>query len=175
MAGTTSGANNKRYFTREDTEGRRYYLSSNFFSFYSYPISHWDYGVPERQTAFASTTMNGGTTNFLVAQAGRNCDLSILMRPNDHSPPAKELAQFVVNYHRDVEAINDAIGSFPYNLYAHHFFVRSGLATSFDHLDKHKIVAYIFRRESSCLSWSDGQLTRRLISTGEFRIDLPNE
>ena len=170
-----SGANNRRYFQAEDTQGHRYYVSSNFFTFYSYPISHWDYGVPERQTAFAFTGMNGGTGDFLAAKAGRSCDLSVLMRPNDHWPPPNELAQFIVNYHRMVETLDSTIGFFPYNFYPHHFYVRPSLGAPFDRLDKHKIVAYIFRRESSCLSWNEGKLTRRLVSTGEFRIDLQHE
>src|SRR4029079_17278689 len=72
-----SGANNKRFFLAEDSDGNRHYVSSNFFSFYSYPISHWDYGVPEPERAFA-TGMNGGVNDIERARAGRECNLSIL-------------------------------------------------------------------------------------------------
>jgi hypothetical protein len=73
------------------------------------------------------------------------------------------------------EAIERWVGFFPYNIYPHHFFVRPTLTQSFDAFDKRKVVAYVFRRESSCLSWQDGKLAKKIISTAEFRIDLPHE
>jgi len=36
----------------------------------------------------------------------------------------------------------------------------------------HDIVAYIYRRESVCLSLQDGVPVRRLVSEAEHRIDL---
>jgi hypothetical protein len=169
-----ASANNKRFFEAEDNTGQRYYVSSNFFTFYSYPIAHWDYGVPDSKTAFV-TGMNGSTESFEVAKASRACDLQVLTQPNSQSPPSAELSQFIINYHRMAEAIESNTGVFPYNVYPHHFYVRPALNRSFDSVDKHNIRAYIFKRESSCLSWRDGKLHRGVISTGEFRINLPHD
>src|SRR5262249_48806376 len=54
------GANNKLSFLAEALAGRRHYVPTNFFMFYSYPFSHMDYGSPDPQTAFAVGSPNGG-------------------------------------------------------------------------------------------------------------------
>jgi hypothetical protein len=42
----------------------------------------------------------------------------------------------------------------------------------FSQLGKRNIVAYIYRRESVCLSWVNRKLKRKVISTAEYRIEL---
>jgi hypothetical protein len=53
-----------------------------------------------------------------------------------------------------------------------HFYVPVSQSTEFAALDKRRIVAYIYRRESVCLSFEKGALQRRVIATAEYRINL---
>ncbi len=168
-----SGAHNRRYFEAEDRDGKRYYVSPNFFTFYSYPIAHDSYGVPEPTTAF-DTLMNGGADTYELALAGRTCDTARLIPGTPrHAPPPPTLAPFVIRYHQMAQDMERTLGVFPYNLYPHHFYGRLGQADAFDRLDKGQIAAYVFRRESVCLSFEDGKFVRRVVSTGEYRIELP--
>ncbi|MCC6924135.1 MAG: hypothetical protein IT525_13925 [Nitrosomonas sp.] len=167
-----SGAHNKRYFEAEDKYGHRFYISPNYFTFYSYPIAHLSYGVPEPSTAFA-TGMNSGTGSYEEAVAARTCDLSKLVKPWVHENPDSRLDTFIVNYHRMVEKIKQGMGWFPYNWQPHHFYVHPDLMEPFEKINISDIVAYIYRRESSCLTWDNGQIQRRFVSSGEYRIELP--
>ena len=166
------GAQNKRYFQAEDRDGRRYFISTNFFTFYSYPIAHMAYGLADPQSAFA-TGLNGGVGDYDLAIAGRTCDTKKLIS-SKHSwkAPPPELSVFITNYHRMAQTIENLVGLFPYNIYAHHFYVRPGLMEPFERVDKRTIVAYIFRRESVCLSWVNHKLHRRVITTAEHRIEI---
>lgn len=168
-----SGAHNKRYFEAEDKYGHRYYISPNYFTFYSYPIAHLSYGVPEPATAFA-TGMNSGTVNYDEMVAARTCDLSKLIKLEIHEPPNSRLDAFIINYHKMAVKIEQNMNWFPYNWQLHHFYVRPGLMESFEGISKDDIVAYIYRRESSCLTWNNGKLQRHLVSSGEYRIELPH-
>lgn len=170
-----SGANNNVFLQAEDAAGRRYYVSPNFFTFYSYPMAHMVYGMPQPETAFAVGDPNGGTRSYKIAQAGRTCDTRVLIQPGTkRGVESPDFGRFIVNYHAMARGIENRFGIFPYNLYPHHFYVRPGLMAPFDALDKDKVVAYIYRRESVCLSLQDGKLRRRLISEGEYRIDVPH-
>ena len=170
-----SGANNNAFLEAEDVHGQRYYISPNFFTFYSYPFAHMSYGMPEPRTAFAVGDPNGGTRRYDIAKAGLACDVAKLIQPGsktDVDSPA--FRRFIVDYAVMARGIENKLGIFPYNLYPHHFYVRPGLMAPFDALDKDRVVAYIYRRESVCLSLKDGRLQRRLVSTGELRIDVPH-
>jgi hypothetical protein len=168
-----SGANNKLYFEAVDRSGRHYSVPTNFFTFYSYSFGHMDYGSPEPATAFAVNSPNGGAATYALFKAGRTCDVAALGR---RSRPARfdpsDLANFVRSYHRLAVAITSRLGTFPYNLYPHHFFARSAADAEFYNLDKRNIASYVYRRESVCLSYADGGLQRKLISTAQYTIDV---
>jgi hypothetical protein len=172
-----TNANNKVFFEAIDDAGVRHYVPSNFFTFSSYLFSCFScvagtYGVPGPETAF-TTLMNGGTFTYGIFKAGLECDLDSLYGSGlyDHQN-LDELSAFVQAYHRLVLTIQSVVGTIPYNLYPHHFYVPSVLTHDFDLLDKRRIVAYIFRREADCLGFSRGRLQRDVKSTAEYRIDV---
>jgi len=167
-----SGANNKLYFQAVDDHGRRYDVPTNFFTFYSYAISHMDYGSPDPATAFVTNEPNGGADNYQLFQAGRHCDVPVLQRGGTAKGFDPGLPAFVRSYHALALKIIGTFGTFPYDLYPHHFYIPFSLSKDFDALDKRRIVAYIYRRESVCMSFDDSGVHRKLVSTGEYRIDL---
>ena len=166
-----SGANNKITVLAEDRNGGRYYVSPNFFTFYSYPFAHMDYGIPQPETAFTTGHPNGGAYSLDMMQAGHRCDVAALTRGNAELPPPDPgLGPFIVNYMGLARSFSQHAGIFPYNLYPHHFYERWSLMAPFDVVDKNQVVAYIYRRESVCLSIVDGDVRRQVVSTGETRI-----
>jgi hypothetical protein len=168
-----TGANNKLYFEAVDESGRRYAVPSNFFTFYSYSFGHMDYGTPDPETAFAVISPNGGAWDFQLFQAGRSCNVAALVRPGaKHWFDRDKLPAFIRNYHRLVLTIYSKAGIFPYDFYPHHFYVPVSQSTEFAALDKRRIVAYIYKRESVCLSFEKGALQRKVIATAEYRINL---
>jgi hypothetical protein len=168
-----TGANNKIFLEAVDESGRHHAVPSNFFTFYSYSFGHMDYGTPNPVTAFATQEPNGGAADIALFRAGRSCDVKALVRPGG----AKELdgarvAAFVRNYHRLALHIEATLGGFPYDYYPHHFAVPRSASEDFLNLDKRRIVAYMYKRESVCLSFDAGGLERKLISSADYRIDL---
>ena len=173
-------ANNKIYFEAVEENGRRIYVPTNFFTFYSYPFSHMDYGSPEPETAFEIGNPNGGTHTYGKVMAAEKCNVAELMRPdaNIHLRSREPIDSprfdtFVRNYHAMAQDFTDRLGVFPYWFYPHHFYEPAGTEAHFAGLDLHRVVAYIYRRESVCLSIENGTPVRRVISTAEHRIDLP--
>ncbi len=168
-----SGANNKLYFEAVDESGKRYTVPTNFFTFYSYSFGHMDYGPPDPERAFATGEPNGGTWDYRAFKAGRSCDVATLTRPGFyHAFDHEKLPAFIQNYHRLALTIYSMVGAFPYDFYPHHFYVPFSKRQDFDRLDKHRIVAYIYRQESVCLSFDAGALQRKLIATAEYEIDV---
>lgn len=171
-----SGANNKLFFEAVDDLGARHYVPTNYFTFYSYSLAHMDYGTPEPETAFATGEPNGGAFNYGLFKAGVTCDLNVLRHPHAYDWSYQEkLTAFVRNYHRTALRISSIIGDLPYNVYAHHFHIPGILTKDFDQLDKRRIVAYIYRRESVCLSFGSGWLQRKVRAVAEYRIDIGQE
>jgi len=169
-----SGANNKLYFEAVDKSGKRYPVPTNFFTYYSYSFGHMDYGMPEPGTAFATGEPNGGVdSNYKLFLAGRSCDVGVLTQNRAHNWFDREkLPDFIRNYHRLALWIDSKIGTFPYDFYPHHFYVPFSRSTDFDGLDKRLIVAYIYRRDSVCVSFDEGALRRKLVSSAEYRIPI---
>ncbi|WP_244537168.1 hypothetical protein [Methylobacterium pseudosasicola] len=174
-----TAANNKMYFQAVDKDGGRHYVPTNFFTFYSYPFAHMAYGSPDAETAFALDNPNGGTQVYRKVLASLTCDVPVLtsrdgagqdLAKNEIDRPAVDA--YVRGYHRLVSRIADTLGAFPHAFYPHHFFVPLQHGMSFDGVPLKDIVAYIYRRESVCLSLQDGVPVRRLVSEAEHRIDL---
>ncbi len=172
-------ANNKMYVLAVDKDGGRHYVPTNFFTFYSYPFAHMAYGSPGAETAFALDNPNGGTQVYRKVLASLTCDVPVLtardgagqdLAKNEINRPAVDA--YIRGYHRLVSRIVDTLGAFPHAFYPHHFFVPLQHGASFDDVPLHDIVAYIYRRESVCLSLQDGVPVRRLVSEAEHRIDL---
>jgi len=171
-----SGANNRLFFEAVDESGTRHYVPTNYFTFYSAWLVHMDYGTPEPETAFATEKPNGGAYDYELFKAGRTCDLNALRRPHRYDWSYRDrLSEFVRNYHRVALKISSTLGAFPYNAYPHHFYVPGILTEDFDRLDKRRIVAYIYRRESVCLGFSSGRLQRVVRGVAEHRIDVGQE
>ena len=62
------------------------------------------------------------------------------------------------------------IGTFPYDFYPHHFYSPRSATADFLDLDKRRIVAYVYRMESVCLTFDwVGGLRRKLVNAAEFR------
>lgn len=168
-----TGANNKIFLEAVDDSGRHYAVPSNFFTFYSYSFGHMDYGTPDPETAFATQEPNGGAADYALFRAGRTCNVKELMRSGGAKAlDGARLSAFVRNYHRFALHIETVLGTFPYDYYPHHFAVPRSASEDFLNLDKRRIVAYMYRRESVCLSFGAGGLERRLISSADFKIDL---
>jgi hypothetical protein len=166
-----AGANNTTYFLAEDTAGKRHYLSTNFFGFYSYPIAHVAYGIPAPDNAFP-VWVNGGTKEYSIAQAARACDVTKLRRTGYNPPVDIRLKAYVANYVRMAKDLTLQYGVFAYNLYPHHFFMAPGLNREFDSVGIEKIRTVILRRESVCLMLNGDHLTRRVVSSAEVRIPV---
>lgn len=170
-----SGANNDAYMEAVDRSGRRHFVSTNFFTFYSFPMAHMRYGMPQPETAIDVGNPNGGTRDYPIVEAARTCNTTALIRPGSvGGMPQADFARFVIDYHAMAKSIEHRLGVFPYDFYPHHFYMRPSLMDDYDALDKDDIVAYIYHRDSVCLQLVDGRIHRRVVSTGEFRIDLPH-
>ncbi|MGH1569594.1 hypothetical protein ACRAWG_01615 [Methylobacterium sp. P31] len=174
-----TAANNKMYFEAVHREGGRHYVPTNFFTFYSYPFGHMAYGAPDAANAFALDNPNGGTQVFRKVTASLTCDVPVLRARDIYSQDLSKteidgpaIDAYVRGYHALVSAISNRIGRFPYALYPHHFFVPLRFAADFEGLAMRDIVAYVYRRESVCLSVQDGVPVRRVVSKAEHRIDL---
>lgn len=133
-----------------------------------------DYGVPEPDGAFAIGHPNGAAYSYQMLQAGVRCDVPALTNRHGKASPPPGLGPFVIAYFEMATRFEKRFGFFPYHIYPHHFYEPWAPMEPFSVLDKSRIVAFIYRRESVCLSLKDGRLSRRLISTGEMRIDLPH-
>ncbi len=79
---------------------------------------------------------------------------------------------FIRNYHRQTSVIYRNLGSFPYDLYPHHFYVPLAFGEAFRNLNKQDVTAYIYKQESVCLSFSDRRLRRNVVASSEYRIDI---
>jgi hypothetical protein len=173
--------NNRMIVEAIDRNGKEYYVPTNFFTFYSYPMGLLGYwGTPGPAEAFWIGGPNGGAGSLWKVKAAEACDVELLREPdpfqsNPHEPlKTQEFSAYLKGYHALVLGVIDAIGVFPYNFYPHHFYDKSSLANEgFGDLDKRDIVAYIYRRESVCLSMVDGALHRRVVSTAEYRVNVP--
>src|SRR5262245_37363484 len=177
LAGTIAGRTTDCFFEAVDESGTRHYVPTNYFTFYSAWLVHnMDYGAPEPETAFATEKPNGGAHDYELFKAGRTCDLNALRRPHRYDWSYRDrMSEFVRNYHRVALKISSTLGAFPYNAYPHHFYVPGILTEDFDRLDKRRIVAYIYRRESVCLGFSSGRLQRVVRGVAEHRIDVGQE
>ena len=169
-----TGANNKIFFLAVDESGQRHDVPANYFTFYSYSFGHMDYGAPDPDRAFATQSPNGGTADYGMFQAGRNCRVAELVRSGTYKRfDAGGLSTFIRNYHSLAMDFISTIGTFPYDFYPHHFYSPRSATADFLDLDKRRIVAYIYRMESVCLTFdSVGGLRRKLVNAAEFRIDL---
>lgn len=171
-----TGANNKLFFEAIDTDGARYSVPTNFFSFYAYSFGHMDFGAPNPASAIGVASPNGGTLSFRTFQAGRTCNLAELRRDTPNPNPFLErINNFVQGYHSMILAVDGSLGSFPYDLYPHHFYVPRGETDKFYRLDKRRIVAYLYKQESGCFSFEDGRVKRKIVGTGEYRIDVKSD
>jgi hypothetical protein len=54
----------------------------------------------------------------------------------------------------------------------HHFYVPFSQSDDFYKLNKRRVVAYVYRRESVWLSLDAGVPQRRVITAAEYRIDV---
>ena len=168
-----TGVNNKLFFEAVDATGKRYSVPTNFFAFYSYSFGHMDYGPPSPDTAFRVGSPNGGTLDYRLFKAGRSCDKAELLSGGmEPTSSLNGVVQFVQNYHRMIVSIEDLIRSFPYDLYPHHFYVPRNQSLPFRDLDKRRVVAYIYRQETVCLSFESGHLKRNVVATAERRINV---
>lgn len=166
-----SGANNNAQMYVQMRDGKRIKVTPNFYTFYSYPMSHMRYGMPDPDTAFWVGHPNGGTRDFWVLEAAQRCDADALIIPGRvPQMPQPSFDNFVRNYHEMALSVRSNIGMFPYDYYPHHFFVMPN--REFATLDLNDVSAYIYRRESVCLSFEDGKVERRVVTVGEHRIDL---
>lgn len=169
-----SGVNNRLFFEAEDTSGKRHFVPTNFFTFYSYSFGHMDYGSIDPQAAFRVGSPNGSIMDYRLFHAGRRCDEAELRRGGNDPMGflSAEVSEFVRNYHAMALTIHRTVGAFPYDLYSHHFYVPRHESREFNDLDKSKIVAYIYRQETVCLSFEDGRLSRKVSATAEHRINV---
>jgi|SRR5579859_5806786 len=172
-----STANNKLFLEAIDDTGRRYTVPTNFFTFYSYSIGHMDdleFGIPDPEHAFDLLTPNGGSPYFRQLVASRRCDIAALTRSSTPTGRSEreQFSTFIRNYHRLALKIYATIGTFPYDVYPHHFYIPPSESEDFRRLDKRRIVAYVMRRESVCLAFDAGELNRNVISSAEYRIDV---
>jgi hypothetical protein len=168
-----SGVNNKLSFEAVDRIGNSYIVPTNFFTFYSYSFGHMDYDLPDPSIGFEVGSPNGGVSTFDMLKAARDCDAKALARQPEMFPFKPEpFERFVRNYHKLALSIYDQIGAFPYDLYPHHFYVPLWIGQDFRNLNKHDVVAYIYKQETVCLSFKDGQLHRNVIASSDYRIDV---
>jgi len=163
-----SGANNTVSYEAEDENGTRYYLSTNFFGFYSYPIAHIAYGLPDAQNAFA-VGVNGGTKDYSVAKSARECDINGLKNKGHIPDVDPRLDTFIRNYFAMIRGIEHPI---PYNFYPHHFYVKPSRGAAFDSIDPANVVAVVMKRESVCVGLQGYMPVRRVIASAEHRIPL---
>lgn len=171
-----TGANNKIFFQAVDESGKRYDVPPNFFTFYSYSLGHMDYGAPDPDGAFATQSPNGGAADYAMFQAGRSCHVAELVRPGVYKQfDAKDLSNFIRNYHSLALKLISVSGTFPYDFYPHHYYTPRAESADFRDLDKRRVVAYIYRRESVCLSFDATGPQRKIVSAAEFKIDLSPE
>jgi hypothetical protein len=171
-----SSANNKLSFEAIDKDGKRYKVPTNFFTFYSYPFGHMDYDLPDPNIGLAVGSPNGGVLTKRQLDAGRSCDAAALERGSEMFPFKLEpLTRFIQNYHREALLVYRALGMFPYDLYPHHFYVPLSVGDDFRSLNKSDIVAYIYKQEAVCMSFSAGRPQRKLISLTEYRIDVGSD
>ena len=134
------------------------------------------YDLPAPSIGFEVGSPNGGVLTFDMLKAARDCDAKALARQPEMFPFKPEpFKRFVRNYHKLALSIYDEIGTFPYDLYPHHFYVPLSLSQEFRNLNKHDIVAYIYKQETVCLSFGDGQLHRNLIASSDYRIDVSDK
>jgi hypothetical protein len=171
-----TGANNYVSIEAVDSSGQRYLVSTNFYTFYSYPIAHFDYGMPDSAHGFVTGTPNGAG-DYKAFRAGRTCDVPSLLQESSGEVDQRELdprlLTFIRNYHSLAIAIQDHIGTFPYDYYPHHLYVPTSAAANFYRLDKRLVTAYVVKRESACLSFADSHLIKKVISVAEQRINVP--
>jgi len=169
-----TGANNNAYIEAVDDRGAVYPVSTNVFTFYSYPIAHMDYGMPQPQTGFITGIPYGSGANYSQFTAGRSCNAAELIRPGSGLPTPLDprLLQYLAGYNAVLIRLQKTAPWFPYNFNLYHFYTPSFYGAEFAHLDKTRVKAYIVRRESACLSYSDGRLQQKLLSVGEARVDV---
>jgi hypothetical protein len=162
-------------FEAIDQEGKHYYVPTNYFTYYSYPLGHMDYDLPDPSIGLGVGSPNGSVFTREALHAGMTCDTKHLERGFELFPfkPAP-FSRFVRSYHRTAISIYRAIGAFPYDLYPHHFYVPLSLGEAFRNLDKKKVVAYLYKQETVCMSFKDGRPQRNLIASAEYRIDVGN-
>lgn len=175
-----SGVNNKLYFEAVYADGTRSNVPTNFFTFYSYYFAHMDYGLPNPSIGLEVGSPNGAIYNnngavytLRTLRAATACDVGAL-RSEQHERIAfqqDEVDRFVRNYHHLALNIERQFGVFPFNIYPHHFYVPISVGAAFDTIPKVNVVAYIYRQESVCLSYSD-RLDRRVIGSDEYRIQI---
>jgi hypothetical protein len=171
-----SGVNNKLSFEAVDRIGNRYIVPTNFFTFYSYSFGHMDYDLPDPSIGFEVGSPNGGVYTFDMLKAARDCNVKALARQPEMFPfKPGPFERFVRNYHQLALSISDEIGAFPYDLYPHHFYVPLWVGRDFRNLNKHDIVAYIYKQETVCLSFGDGQLHRNVVASSDYRIDVSDK
>lgn len=169
-----TGAQNKIYWIAVSDDGTKTPVPSNFFTYYSHPFAQMDYGTPEPETAFYTGAPNGGAWQERVFKAGRACDVAGLKPPARFKRwfPIDRMAIYIRNYHALMLSLEKTLGSFPYNVYPHHFYQPEYETAAFDALDKKRIVSYIYHRESVCVTFDDKGPHREVKATAEVEVKL---
>jgi len=148
-----TGANNYVSIEAVDSSGQRHLVSTNFYTFYSYPIAHFDYGMPDSAHGFVTGTPNGAG-DYKALKAGRTCDVRSLLQKNEGEVDKRELdprlLMFIRNYHFLVIAIQDRIGAFPYDYYPHPFYVSAAAAADFGRMDKRLVIIWSKGNQPAC-------------------------
>jgi hypothetical protein len=132
-----------------------------------------DYGTPDPKTAFATGHPNGAAYTMADFRAGRSCDVSALMRDGGAKALDPALLKFLVNYNRLAVFLQERFGGFPYNANIYHFYVPTNVGADFFNLDKRDVAAYIVRRESACLRFTNNRLDQKIVSVGEQKVEVP--
>jgi|GEM_PF-6338470 len=164
-------ANNKTYFLAVDDDGNRTRVPGTYFKFYSYPIAHMSFGHPPGKY-FPVDTNGGADPGWDFVEKARTCSFEPSNSPFNKKWSEDAVVLFIRRWHDHVLENVDENGHFSHEIYYHHWWNSPSVSEPFRHLDKRRIVEYILRIESVCLTPTNGKIERKVVHENEFRIQL---
>ncbi len=166
---------NTMYLEALDENGIGVRLPSQFFLFYSYPISHMSFGLPKTGGDYLPTRTNGGSRDMDTMLRSYACDFDGHYKDTQYKQFEPEsFDNFITGYH---EWYKNEIGNKFHrisSLYWHHFWSSKEIVDgAVRDIDLSKINSYRLVIQPICVEPDDGDINLNLLKPIYRSINLP--
>lgn len=150
-------------------EGKEYRVPSNYFLDTSVTFAQQRVGLPF--IGHLPTKTFGTTFNTQIKNNAESCNF-LNSSEIDQPLSLDILRRYIARHHTYVLRHLNSDGLLNYDLYPHHIWSNPKEFTSFQKLDKRKIITYKFIINSVCNTYNDRKVHSKLMKSSEYIIKL---